>query len=150
MERAPSAVLFACGLNRIRSPMAAGMMRRMMGARVYVDSCGLRADSEALSDPFVAAVMDEVGIDMSDHVPKTFDELEDDSFDVIISLSPEAQHRAVEFARARDVTLEYWPTMDPSLATGSRDQVLEAYRAVRDSLEIRLRARFSALRTFGG
>ena len=150
MARAPSAVLFACGLNRIRSPMAAGLMRRMLGARVFVDSCGLRTDPDALPDPFVAAVMDEAGIDLSGHLPKTFDDLEDDSFDVIVSLSPEAQHRAVEFARARDVALEYWPTMDPSLATGSRDQVLGAYRAVRESLEARIRDRFPAARTFGG
>jgi protein-tyrosine-phosphatase len=143
-------VLFACGLNRIRSPMAAGLMRRLLGERVFVDSVGLRVDPEALPDPFVAAVMDEVGIDMADHEPKSFDDLADDSFDLIVSLTPEAQHRAVEFARARDVALEYWPTLDPSLATGSRNQVLVAYRGVRDALEARIRARFPAERSFGG
>jgi protein-tyrosine-phosphatase len=150
VARAPSAVLFACGLNRIRSPMAAGLMRRLLGERVFVDSVGLRVDPEALPDPFVAAVMDEVGIDMAGHEPKSFEDLEDDSFDLVVSLSPAAQHRAVEFARTRDVVLEYWPTLDPSLATGSRDQVLAAYRGVRDALEARIRARFPALRTFGG
>jgi protein-tyrosine-phosphatase len=150
MTRAPGAVLFACGLNRIRSPMAAGLMRRLHGDRVFVDSCGLRADSDALPDPFVAAVMDEVGVDLTDHAPKTFEDLEDDSFDIIVSLSPEAHHRAIEFARGRDVELEYWPTLDPTLAAGSREQVLSAYRGVRDALETRIRDRFGKARTFGG
>lgn len=146
----PGAVLFACGLNRVRSPMAAGLMRRLHGGRMFVDSCGLRADADTLADPFVLAVMDEAGVDLSGHEPKAFDELVDDSFDVIVSLSPEAHHRAVEFARTRAVELEYWPTLDPTLATGSRESILETYRQVRDGLEARIRARFPALRTFGG
>ena len=109
----PGAVLFACGLNRVRSPMAAGLMRRLHGARVFVDSCGLRADVDALADPFMLAVMDEVGVDLSGHEPKSFDDLVDDSFDVIVSLSPEAHHRAVEFAHhsARDVPSEAGPCL---------------------------------------
>ncbi|MGA2952961.1 MAG: low molecular weight phosphatase family protein [Caulobacteraceae bacterium] len=146
----PGAVLFACGLNRVRSPMAAGLMRRLHGGRVFVDSCGLRADADTLADPFVLAVMDEAGVDLSGHQPKRFDELIDDSFDVIVSLSPEAHHRAVEFARTRAVELEYWPTLDPTLASGSRESVLASYRQVRDALEARIRMRFPALRTFGG
>ena len=138
----PGAVLFACGLNRVRSPMAAGLMRRLHGGRVFVDSCGLRADADTLADPFVLAVMDEAGVDLSGHQPKRFDELIDDSFDVIVSLSPEAHHRAVE--------LEYWPTLDPTLASGSRESVLASYRQVRDALEARIRMRFPALRTLGG
>jgi len=150
MAGLPGAVLFACGLNRVRSPMAAGLTRRMFGSRLFVDSCGLRHDPDAWPDPFVTAVMDEAGIDMSGHRAKTFDELEDESFDLVISLSPEAHHRAGELARGRAIELEYWPTLDPTLAAGSRDQVLEAYRAVRDSLEARIRARFPLARTFGG
>ena len=150
MPVAPGAVLFACGLNRIRSPMAAGLMRRLHGPGVFVDCCGLQVDPEALADPFVAVVMDEVGIDMSKHTPKTFEDLADDSFDVIVSLNPEAQHRAVEFARARAVELEYWPILDPTLVTGSRETVLAAYRGVRDALDARIRERFPQGRTFGG
>lgn len=150
MPIAPGAVLFACGLNRIRSPMAAGLMRRLHGPGMFVDSCGLHADPEVLPDPFVAVVMDEVGIDMSDHAPKTFEDLADESFDVIVSLNPEAQHRAVEYTRARAVELEYWPTLDPTLITGSRETVLEAYRGVRDALDARIRERFPVGRTFGG
>jgi protein-tyrosine-phosphatase len=150
MPIAPGAVLFACGLNRIRSPMAAGLMRRLHGPGMFVDSCGVHADPDILADPFVAVVMDEVGINMSDHAPKTFEDLADESFDVIVSLNPEAQHRAVEFARARAVVLEYWPILDPTLVTGSRETVLEAYRGVRDALDARIRERFPQGRTFGG
>jgi protein-tyrosine-phosphatase len=147
---APGPVLFACGLNRIRSPMAAGLMRRLHGPAVFVDSCGLRIDPEAFPDPFVAAVMDEVGVDLSDHAPKTFDDLENEFFDVIVSLNPEAHHRAIEFARGRSVELEYWPTLDPTLSTGSRETMLAAYRGVRDALDARIRQRFPVSRTFGG
>ena len=150
MPIAPGAILFACGLNRIRSPMAAGLMRRLHGPSVFVDSCGVRVDPEAFADPFVAVVMDEAGIDMSGHTPKTFEDLADESFDLIVSLSPDAQHSAVEFARAQAVELEYWPTLDPTLVTGSRETVLAAYRGVRDALDGRIRARFSKGRTFGG
>jgi len=147
----PAAVLFACNYNRVRSPMAEGLMKRLSGARVYVDSVGLRADSgQTWADPFMAAAMDEAGIDMSRHKPKTFDDLEDQSFDLVISLTPEAQHRAVELARGRATDLEYWPTHDPTLIVGQREVMLNAYREVRDALAARLLARFGAVRTFGG
>ena len=149
------AVLFACNLNRVRSPMAAGLMRRLFGARVFTDSCGLHtgrggAEDDGLPDPFVLVVMDEVGVDLTGHRPKNFDDLEDDSFDLVISLTPEAHHRAVELSRHRAVELEYWPTQDPTLIMGARESVLDAYRAVRDGLEARLLARFGQTRTFGG
>jgi protein-tyrosine-phosphatase len=134
------AVLFACNLNGVRSPMAAALLRRRVGSRVFVDSCGLRP-GEAI-DPFAAAVMAEVGVNLASHRPKSFDQLEDDSFDLVISLTPEAQHRAVELARGRAVELEYWPTFDPTLETGARDQRLEAYRGVRRELVRRIDARF--------
>ncbi len=151
MTDLPGAVLFACNQNRVRSPMAAGLMKLMFGNRVFVDSCGLRADADDIPDPFVVAVMDELGVDLADHRPKAFDDLEDDSFDVVISLTPEAQHRAVELARGRSVDIEYWPTFDPTLVMGSRETVLEAYRAVRDALAAKIRERFPIpARTVGG
>ena len=146
----PGAVLFACNHNRVRSPMAEGLMKLMLGDRVYVDSCGLRRDDDSEPDPFAVAVMDELGADLSHHRPKTFDDLEDDSFDLVVSLTPEAQHRAVELARHRAVEIEYWPTHDPTLTMGSREAVMEAYREARDGLAARIRARFGRASTFGG
>jgi len=146
----PGAVLFACNHNRVRSAMAEGLMKLMYGDRVYIDSCGLRRDDADGPDPFMVTVMDELGADLTGHHPKTFDELEDDSFDLVVSLTPQAQHRAVELARRRDVGLEYWPTHDPTLTMGSREAVLEAYREVRDGLARRIRERFGQRRTFGG
>ena len=144
----PGAVLFACNWNAVRSPMAAALMRSLHGRQVFVDCCGLRA-GEA-TDPFAAAVMDEVGLDLTGHKPKRFEDLEDGSFDVVVSLTPQAQHRAVELSRGRAVDLEYWPTLDPTLETGSREQRLEAYRQVRDGLRRRLLDRFGRPATFGG
>ena len=139
MGELPSAVLFCCTFNAIRSPMAEGLFRRMHGTRAYVASVGVKADE---LDPFAVTVMDEIGIDISRHKPRTFDELEDDCFDVIVSLSPEAQHKAVDLTRTNACEVEFWPTFDPTLVEGSRDARLEAYRQVRDELERRIRQRF--------
>ncbi len=144
----PDAVLFACNLNCVRSPMAAGLMRQRFGRRVFVDCCGLRAGLEI--DPFVVSVMDEIGVDLSHYRPKTFDQLEDSSFDMILSLTPEAHHRALEFARGFAMEVAYWPTLDPTLNEGGRAQKLDHYRAVRDGLARRIEARFGRPSTFGG
>ena len=126
-------------------------MKLSFGNRVYVDSVGLKQEEgESEVDPFAAAVIDELGGDLTGFRPKTFGELEDESFDVVISLTPEAQHRAVELARDRAVDIEYWPIFDPTLAEGSREQRLEAYRQVRDELARRIAERFGRPPTFGG
>lgn len=135
----PSAVLFACTMNSVRSVMAAGILRWTHGTRLFVDSVGVRT---ADVDGFAIAVMEEIGIDISRHEAKTFDDLEDDSFDLVISLSPEAQHKAVEMTRTVACDVEYWRTFDATLVEGSREQRLEAYRQVRDDLFERVRERF--------
>jgi protein-tyrosine phosphatase len=142
----PSAVLFACTMNAIRSPMAEAMMRHFHGRHVWVQSVGVH---KGQVDPFAIAVMDEIGIDISKHRPSNFEELEDTSFDLVISLSPEAQHHAVEMTRSMACDVEFWNTLDPSLIDGSRDVRLDAYRQVRDELERRILARFP-LMTAGG
>jgi protein-tyrosine-phosphatase len=114
-------------------------MKYLHGQKVYVQSVGLRPQP---IDPFAVAALDEIGIDKSRHRPRSFEDLEDDYFDLVISLSPEAQHRAVELTRTSSCEIEFWPTMDPSLTIGAREQRLDAYRALRDDLLRRLRARF--------
>jgi protein-tyrosine-phosphatase len=135
----PSAVLFACTQNVIRSPMAAAIMRHMYGHKVHVASVGLKPGE---ADPFVAAVLQEIGIDIGKHRPHSFRDLEDSNFDLAISLSPEAQHWTKELTRTMAIETEYWPTQDPSAAVGSREQILEAYRHVRDGLARRIAERF--------
>jgi protein-tyrosine-phosphatase len=135
----PQAVLFACNFNAIRSPMAAAILRYLAGKRIYVRSAGVRPGE---TDPFAIAVMDEIGIDMSRHQPRAIEDLEDTSFDLIVTLAPEAHHKALEFTRTMAVDVEYWPTLDPSAATGNREQILQGYRAVRDQLFERIKERF--------
>src|SRR5215813_10768170 len=139
MAGQPGNVLFCCTQNAIRSPMAEAILKYLHGRRIYVDSVGVRASE---IDGFVVAAMDEIGIDITKHRSKTFDDLEDTSFDLIISLSPEAQHKAVEMTRTMACEVEFWPTMDPSVVEGSREERLEAYRDVRDKLMARIRERF--------
>ena len=138
----PHAVLFACGLNSVRSPMAAGLFKQMMGRVTYVASAGVNKDE---LDPFAVAALEEVGIDISRHRPMTFDELEDWeglNFDLIVTLSPEAHHKALELTRTIAADVEYWPTPDPTAIEGTRDQRLSAYREVRDQLTERIKTRF--------
>lgn len=134
--RRPQAVLFACSHNAVRSPMAEALGRHLFGREIYFASAGLRAGE---LDPFAVAVMDEIGIDISKHRPRAFDDLEDDSFEFIVSLSPEAHHRALEYTRTLAVDVVYWPTIDPTVVQGSREQMLDAYRGVRDGLEKRIK-----------
>ena len=137
----PPAVLFCCTMNALRSPMAAAILRHLAGRRVYVESAGVRAGE---LDGFMVAVMTENGIDVSRHKPRTLAELDDTSFDLIVSLSPEAHHQALELTRTMAVDVEYWPTFDASLqiGSGSRDQVLGSYRQVRDLLFKKIKSRF--------
>ena len=139
MTDLPSAVLFACTMNSVRSVMAEGILKYLHGNRIYVDSAGAR---QGELDGFVIEVMDEIGIDVAKHNVKTFDDLEDSSFDVVISLSPEAQHKAVEMTRVMACDVEFWHTFDPSWVEGGREERLEAYRAVRDELMARIKERF--------
>jgi protein-tyrosine-phosphatase len=138
----PHAVLFACGMNAVRSPMAAGLLQQMLGKAAYVGSAGVQKGE---LDPFAVAVMNEIGIDISRHKPITFEELDDLeglNFDLIISLSPPAHHKALELTRSVAADVEYWPTVDPTASEGSREQRLDAYRDVRDQLMARIRERF--------
>lgn len=139
MADLPGAVLFACSLNAVRSPMAEALLKHLLGHRVYVDSCGVRAGE---IDPFAVEVMEEIGINLSRHRSKSFDDLEDTSYDLIISLSPEAQHSAVELTRTMACEVEFWNTLDPSIVEGNRDMRLQAYREIRDGLKRRIEERF--------
>jgi protein-tyrosine-phosphatase len=135
------AVLIACTMNAVRSPMAAAMLRHLAGRTLYVESAGVRAGE---LDPLAVVAMEEIGLEIGKHRPRCFEDLEDSSFDLVITLSPEAQHKAMELTRTAATLVEYWPTQDPTAVDGSREQRLLAYRAVRDQLMERLKQRFLA------
>jgi protein-tyrosine-phosphatase len=144
----PQAVLFACGMNAVRSPMAAGLFHQLLGKSVYVASAGVQKGD---LDPFAVAVMDEVGIDISRHRPIDFEELDENeglNFDLIVTLSPPAHHKALDLTRTIAADVEYWPTVDPTGIEGSREQKLDAYREVRDTLMAHIQERFG--REHGG
>ena len=132
-----------CAQNAVRSPMAEGLTKHFFGRSLYVQSAGVRK-SEA--DGFMVAVMDEMGIDETRHKPRTIDELEEWeglNFDLIITLSPEAHHKALGLTRTIAADVEYWPTADPTIVQGSRERMLEAYREVRDGLARRISERLN-------
>ena len=138
----PRAVLFACGLNAVRSPMAAALLQQMFGRAIYVGSAGVQKGE---LNPFAVAAMEEIGIDIARHKPVTFeelDEMEGLNFDLIVTLSPPAHHKALELTRTHSAQVEYWPTVDPTATEGNREQRLDAYRALRDQLLTQIRARF--------
>ncbi|MBR0753235.1 low molecular weight phosphatase family protein [Bradyrhizobium jicamae] len=148
--RTPQSVLFACGLNSVRSPMAESLLQQMFPQALYVRSAGARKGE---LDPFAVAVMAEFGQDISGHKPQTFEELEDWeglNFDLIITLAPEAHHKALELTRTLAADVEYWPTVDPTTTEGSREQKLAAYREVCDGLLLRIRRRFAKVGAASG
>jgi protein-tyrosine-phosphatase len=122
--------------------MAAHLFGHLIGSSVHVRSAGVQ---KADLDPFAVASMGEIGIDISEHQPVTFEELEDWeglSFDLIVTLSPEAHHRALQLTHRLSAEVEYWPTPDPAAVEGSRDQRLNAYREVREQLAKHIIERF--------
>ena len=135
----PQSVLFACSFNAVRSPMAEGLARHFFGRQIYFASAGVRSGE---LDGFAVAALDELGINIAKHKPQTFEDLEDASFDLIVTLSPEAHHKALEFTRTLAVEVVYWPTMDPTAVQGSREAILTAYRNVRDGLQKRIMEEF--------
>jgi len=139
----PGAVLFSCTMNAIRSPMVEAILKHLQGHRVFVDSVGARKGEP---DPFAVEVMEEIGITIENHRPKTFDDLEDSYFDLIVALSPEAQHHAMEMTRTMACEVEFWNTMDPTIVEGSRETRLAAYRQVRDTLMKRILERFPTVK----
>ncbi|MEL6480515.1 MAG: low molecular weight phosphatase family protein [Pseudomonadota bacterium] len=143
----PGSVLFCCNQNQIRSPFAEGLLKKLHGRRVFVQSCGVRESEEV--DPFMAFVAGEEGVDIAKHRPRSFDEMEawgDDitGYDLIVALSPAAQRQAIERTRGSAVDIEYWPVLDPSGIGENRDQKLHAYRQTRDQIIELVRS------TFGG
>lgn len=134
----PSSVLFACSLNAVRSPMAEAVAKHLFGRQIYIQSAGVKKGE---LDPFAVKVIEELGLDLSGHKPHTFEDLEDSNFDLVITLAPEAHHKALDMTRTMAMDVEYWPTVDPQLANGSREQILDAYRQVRDGLMKRIRDR---------
>ena len=140
--RRPQSVLFACGWNSVRSPMAAALFRHLIGPGVFVESVGVRKQE---LDPFAVAALEEIGIDVAKHRPQTFEELEELeglNFDLIVSLAPEAHHKALDITRTVAADVEYWPMPDATATEGSREQRLDAYRQVRDALTARIKDRF--------
>ena len=141
MNGIPASLLFACSENSVRSPMAEALAKRLYGQASYINSVGVRASDV---DSFAAAALDELGIDVHRHHAKTFDDVDPSSFDLIVTLSPEAHHQALEFTRGTAAEVEYWPVGDPSAVEGSREMRLDAYRSTRDQILARLKARFGA------
>jgi protein-tyrosine-phosphatase len=127
-------------MNVVRSPIAEALGRGMLPEHIYIASAGVRRGE---LDPFVDSVLKEEGLPPPGHVAKTLADLEDDYFDLIVTLAPEAHHAALELTRTLPVEVEYWPTPDPTGVTGSREQILAAYRDVRDRLRRRIAARFA-------
>ncbi|MEQ9814005.1 MAG: arsenate reductase ArsC [Azospirillaceae bacterium] len=139
MANLPTSVLFVCTHNAIRSPMAEAIMKHAHGHRIFVDSAGVR---EGELDPFAVSVMAELDLDIARHRPKTLADLEDDSFDLVITLSPEAHHKALEMTRTSAFEVEYWPVMDPTFVEGNRETRLAAFREAREEIRRRIEERF--------
>jgi protein-tyrosine-phosphatase len=140
-ENKVQSAIFLCGRNAVRSPMARALTESIFPGRFHTASAGVHPGER---DPFVDAVLAEIGLDLGDHHPTALDELTDLNFDLAITLSPQAHHRALELTRTQAIEVEYWPMPDPTTIEGSREQILAAYRDLRDRLAARIRGRFGS------
>lgn len=141
----PQSVLFCCDHNAVRSPMAEGIMKKLYGTGVYVQSAGVSNDLEI--DGFAIAVCQEIEVELSRHRSRSFDEMDklgDDlsSFDLIIALSPASLRRALDLTRVFYLEVEYWPIMDPTGLAETRESKLRVYRQTRDQIIERLKNRW--------
>ena len=140
-RKRPTSLLFVCGKNAIRSPMAELLARKLLPPNIYVASAGVKRGER---DPFVDAVLSEEDLSLDDRQPRGIEELADGYFDLIITLTPLAHHTVLERMRGFSVDVEYWPTPDPTLMAGSREQIMNAYRDVRDRLKRQITRRFAS------
>ncbi|MCT8161694.1 low molecular weight phosphatase family protein [Pseudoruegeria sp. SHC-113] len=141
----PTSVLFCCDHNAVRSPMAEGITKALCGQEIYVQSAGVRNDLEI--DGFAISVCDEIGVEISRHRSRSFEEMlawGDDlsGYDLIVALSPASQRMALELTRYAHLEVEYWPVLDPTGLGETRETKLAAYRQTRDQIRDRVRARF--------
>ena len=136
-----SSILFVCGLNSIRSPMAEVIARAQLENTAFIQSAGIQ---EGKRDPFVDATLNEVGLDLGDRQPRVYDPLHDNGFDIIVALSQTAHEKVLRGTKASAVEVLYWPIDDPTLVKGRRDQIIEAYRGVRSALEKKIKEQFSS------
>ena len=141
----PQSILFCCDHNAVRSPLAEGIMKKLYGTGTYVQSVGVINDLEI--DGFSIAVCEEIGVELSRHRSRSFDEMErwgDDlsSFDLIVALSPASQRRALELTRLFHLTVEYWPILDPTGIGETREMKLVSYRQTRDQIKSKLREKW--------
>lgn len=112
-------------------------MKKFYGTGTYVQSVGVINDLEI--DGFSIATCEEIGVELSRHRSRSFDEMEqwgDDlsSFDLIVALSPASQRRALELTRFFHLTVEYWPILDPTGLGETRETKLASYRQTRDQI----------------
>ncbi|TNJ43260.1 low molecular weight phosphatase family protein [Phaeobacter sp. B1627] len=145
MEALPQSVLFCCDHNAVRSPMAEGIMKKLYGTGTYVQSAGVKNDMEI--DGFCITVCQEIGVELSRHRSRSFDEMEEwgddiSAYDLVIALSPASQRRALELTRLFHLDVDYWPIMDPTGLGETREAKLESYRQTRDQILERLTARW--------
>ena len=141
----PQSVLFCCDHNAVRSPMAEGMMKKYYGTRTYVQSAGVKSELDV--DGFAVTVCEEIGVPLSNHRSRSFDEMQEwgddlSQFDVIIALSPASQRKVLDLTRYHHLDVEYWPVMDPTGLGTRREEKLEAYRQARDQIRDRMISRF--------
>jgi protein-tyrosine-phosphatase len=118
-------------------------MKRFFGTGTYVQSAGVKNDFEI--DGFTVAVCEELGVELSRHRSRSFDEMEKmgevlSSFDVVVALSPMSRDLAEELTRGFHTDLEYWPIMDPTAIGEGREAKLVAYREARDQIIAQIKA----------
>ena len=136
-------ILVICTGNAARSQIAEGLFRHLGGADLEVHSAGTHP--AGIVHPYAIATMRERGIDISTQTSKPLSPFEGRTFDYVITVCDEASQECPHFTGARRQL--HWSTPDPSLAAGTEDDRLDAFRATIVSLEGRIQHLIGEIRS---
>lgn len=133
MSDLPESILFLCVANSARSQMAEGLARWLFGDRVRVQSAG---SSPSTVNPYAIEALAELGVDIRGHHSKSVDTIDPSTVSTVITLCAEEVCPAFLGSAQRI----HWPIPDPASSdpTLSREQMLERFRAARDSIRSKL------------
>jgi arsenate reductase len=128
-ELDPIRVLFVCTHNKFRSQMAEGLLDALGGGRFEVYSAGAEPQGPS---PIAVRLMDEIGIDISDHTGHHVNEYLGEKFDYVITVCADANESCPAFPGVGERL--HWSFDDPSKFTGTPEEIEKKMRVVREAI----------------
>lgn len=123
-------ILVLCTGNSCRSQIAEAYLRDFAGEKAEVYSAGVETHGV---NPRAIAILKEDGIDISRHTSNHVDEYNDIDFDIVLTVCDNARERCPYFPGKAQKCHHNFP--DPAKATGTEEEIMQAFRSVRDQIK---------------